>query len=189
MKVAALALGMVLAGTWATANPLADLVIGAVMLGNGGLFEYFRGNEEADAKTALDDANRHLSKAVADDEASWYYYGAAVDQKLMAGQTALYFLLLNESNRYADSSVREAQVANAGGENYSYHRNNQKLFKGVSLTSFGVGSFFVLKAAYGYFWGQDSKSASSKKYRWARNLEVVPTADLAGAQLAWATRW
>lgn len=170
----------------AKASPLVDFIIGTSLVVTGGVFEFQRADaaskKEEDTKKAID----LIGKSIDADESFWYFYGSASWEFFNNGNTAAYRSLLSTANTYLSLrnsyASQSTPFSNSAGDN----RDKEKLYKGVSLTSFAVGGAFIFKAAVTY-WAKRtySKEADNQKLRWAKNIELQPTASMDGARLGY----
>jgi len=189
MKLAAMALGLVMMATVAMASPLTDAIIGVVFLGTGGVLEGLRAGAKSDREETEKKAVDHLTKAIIADENAMYYLGAANWEFINFGNTASYRSLYNTSITYGIVANREASDGSRFATESEDHQDKQNLYKGVSLTAFGIGSVFMVKAAITYMIDRNETASAPKKYQWAKNLDIVPTNDLSGAKVQWEHRF
>lgn len=167
------------------ASPLADFVIGVTFLGVGGGFELLRNqtakDKEDDDKKAGDAAISTLQH----DEAASYFQGAADWEFIQNGNTSSYRSFSDTAASHRGSALRFLAETNRFAESASDHRDKEKIYKGVSLTSFGVGGAFIIKSAVTYLIQRNQTASLEKKYKWVRNFEFKPTRQMDGAELVW----
>lgn len=173
----------------ASASPIVDFIVGIGLIANGGVFEVLRGNAAKDKDNAQAIYSEHSAKYGIARDGYYFYAGSASWELFINGNTANYRGLVSLANTYAATANSEAILANAESPNISDNWKKENIYKGVSLTSFGIGSVFILKGAVTYFAQRTQSAKAQEKYKWARNIDMVPTHDMAGAQVVYSCRW
>ena len=186
------------------ASPLIDVLTGSAFLLAGGAFEIKRSDakekrEESENAAAIQSsfAANNLIKYIDAFGNAQYFYGAADLEEFQNGKTAIFSALVSEGISWdlqADSYLRQgssyANQASAFFDDADNHRDDENLYKGVSLTSFAAGGFFLVKGAWGYLRSPAiSPVAQIKQPHWTKNFHVAPTARYDGIQLAWVKKW
>lgn len=189
MKLLVLFVGMILTATTVRANPLFDVVFGGVMVMTGGYFDYERSGARSDREEAEKSSTSHAISAIQADENAAYYAGAADWENIKSGHTSSYFALVNTSMDYSRTAMREigqaGQLADSAGDS----NNKEHLYKGVALTSYAVGGFFIAKGIVSYLsHGKYSTLARVTRNPIIRNAYLVPSRDMTGASLIWTVK-
>ena len=167
------------------ASPLSDFIIGMVFMGSGTYFEVERSGAKKDKEKAENQAASSFNLWQTQLVTANYYKGAADWEFINFGNTSAYRTLHgNFVSNFNSSQANLAAGANSVNSASDY-QNKQNLYKGVSLTSFSVGSIFILKAGFTYAKERGLFNAPKS----AKNFNIEPTADLHGAKIVWATRW
>lgn len=163
------------------ASPLSDFIIGAVLMVNGGIFEGLR----AQAASDRDDANQkevaQLNGWQADLVTANYFKGAADWELIKSGNTVAYQSFYNNFTFYFSRSQVELSSASGFSGTASDDNNKENLYKGVSLTSFGIGSFFIIKSAFTYLYRRSHTQTAQKAkgYEWV----MAPASGMNGASV------
>jgi len=165
------------------ASPLTDVIIGGVLIVNGGVFEFQRSKAKKKKQTAQEKGTVEIVKALNADEQAFYFAGIADWEQINFGQTSIYFEALSissdwgwQARNHANSSVGFFKTADS-------QKSKQNLYKGVSLTSFAIGSVFVVKGAIGYLVRRERKESLLD------NFTLSPTRRLDGAQIRYEYKW
>ena len=172
----------------AMANPIADILIGGIMIGTGGYFEFQRSNAKSDRQTAETETAKHFILTIKNDENAQYYYGAAEWERLNFGNTAIWVALRNTANNYNSVALSEASLTSTSANTASDFQDKQNLYKGISLTAFGVGSAFIIKGAIEYLIERNATKSVKldPKYKWVKNIDLMPNQNANGVKLIYA---
>ena len=171
------------------AGPLVDFIVGGVLVANGGVFEYQRTKAASDKEDALKKGQDKFTQSINLDESAWYYWGAADWERANFGVTANYNLLVQRGNNFYALALVAAAEAGRHGRDANDAQDKENLYKGVSLTSFGVGGIFIVKGAISLIVNRNKSAVSAKKYHWVKNFDLQPLQSMNGAHLAWSTRF
>lgn len=165
------------------AKPWHDFLVGGIMLATGGVFEMQRSKEASDKEGAETSANQHSVAFAGAYQNFWYFAGAADWERTTNGNTAAFNTLANTAIGYSVTANRELAAFNSDNSSANEHRNKEKVYKGVSLTAFGVGSAFVVKGLITYL-----VQRNYEKTAWLDNLELTPNYAMDGATLRYRVR-
>lgn len=182
-----LALSLMTSRAWC--SPLSDLIIGVAFMGIGGVFEIQRSSAKGSREDDEKKATAHAIAAVQADENAFYYLGAANWERTLSGQSSTYFIFLNTANSYNATALSEIGQSSTLSSSAGDNRDKQNLYKGISLTSFGVGGAFIIKAAVTYALGRHQTMAQARKYEWVKSFDMFPTPKLDGARLTYTRKF
>ncbi|MBX4211718.1 MAG: hypothetical protein KW806_02940 [Candidatus Yanofskybacteria bacterium] len=171
------------------ASPLTDFIVGAVFMVNGGVFEVIRSG----AAGNKDDADKKAATAAASYEynigGANYYAGVAAWEFAQHGNTANYQSFYATGLGYYNSSQSDLASKNKYSSEAFDSRGEEKVYKGVSLTSFSIGGVMILKAGVTYWLNRRNTQSASLIGKIEKHLALAPTPDMRGAQLAWEQRF
>lgn len=190
MKKGIIVVGLLMIGAASTAaaNPLSDFIIGGAMMATGGGFYWAADKAKSDKVDLGNKAGDHAGKSIVAYGNANYYLGEANVEFFYSGNSATYRALLNLAQNQATIGLSEINQAVSYGNDSNDAQDKENLYKGVSYTTWGVGTFFMVKGLVGYLRSGSMTASAPKKYQWARNFDIYPTRDMSGVNLRWSYR-